>query len=107
MKIINWIKNWNQIDNKCDIDLDNIEYLLDDDIKWKPVIDDGTLLHTSKYNSKIYKKFIIPVGKKSKKEAENDIIEMMGEYHEVITWDNDNGEINIPPLKMQKEYWFS
>lgn len=57
----------------------------------------------------IYKKFIVPINGLSKQQAEQQIYELMSEYHEDVQWDdhlgtvNINGESNIPH---SKDFWF-
>ncbi len=57
----------------------------------------------------IYKKFIIPVNGLTKQQAEQQISQLMSEYHEDIEWDDRtgipyiNGSTKIPH---SKDYWF-
>ena len=57
----------------------------------------------------IYKKFIVPVGGLSRTQAEQQIYQLMSEYHEDVQWEDDlgivkiNGSSNIPH---SKDYWF-
>lgn len=57
----------------------------------------------------IYKKFVIPIGGLSRNAAEQQIAQLMSEYHEDIQWEDDlgivkiNGSSNIPH---SKDYWF-
>lgn len=105
MKIKNWIRNWNQIENKSDIDLNNIEYLLDDNIKWKPIINDDIKWNITG-NNPYLKKFIIPIGGKSK-DKKKEISNLMKEYKEEFFWNNDTGEINISStnIPFKKDIW--
>jgi len=43
----------------------------------------------------VYKKFIIPVGGLSRAQAEQQIYQLMSEYHEDIQWDDNLGTISI------------
>lgn len=43
----------------------------------------------------IYKKFIIPVGGLSRQQAEQQIYQLMSEYHEEIQWDDNLGTVEI------------
>lgn len=57
----------------------------------------------------IYKKFIVPVGGLSRQQAEQQIYQLMSEYHEDVQWDDNlgtvtiNGNSNIPH---SKDFWF-
>ena len=57
----------------------------------------------------IYKKFIIPIGGLSRQQAEQQINQLMSEYHEDVQWEDDlgivkiNGSSNIPH---SKDFWF-
>jgi len=57
----------------------------------------------------VYKKFIIPVGGLSRTQAEQQIYQLMSEYHEDVQWEDDlgivkiNGSSNIPH---SKDFWF-
>jgi len=57
----------------------------------------------------IYKKFIIPVNGLTRQQAEQQIAQLMSEYHEDIEWDDRtgipyiNGSTKIPH---SKDYWF-
>lgn len=57
----------------------------------------------------IYKKFIIPVNGLTRQQAEQQIYELMSEYHEDVQWDETmgtvtiNGSTNIPH---SKDFWF-
>jgi len=57
----------------------------------------------------IYKKFIIPTGGLSRQQAEQQIYQLMSEYHESVTWDDRmglmyiNGSTDIPH---SKDFWF-
>ena len=57
----------------------------------------------------IYKKFIIPVNGLTRQQAEQQISQLMSEYHEDIEWDDTtgvpyiNGSTKIPH---SKDYWF-
>lgn len=57
----------------------------------------------------IYKKFIIPTNGLTKQQAEQQIYELMSEYHEDVQWDDTmgtvsiNGSTNIPH---SKDFWF-
>lgn len=57
----------------------------------------------------VYKKFIIPIGGLSRNAAEQQIAQLMSEYHEDVQWEDDlgtvkiNGSSNIPH---SKDYWF-
>jgi len=57
----------------------------------------------------IYKKFVIPVGGLSRTQAEQQIYQLMSEYHEDVQWEDDlglvkiNGSSNIPH---SKDFWF-
>jgi len=57
----------------------------------------------------IYKKFIIPVGGLTRQQAEQQILQLMSEYHEDIEWDNRTGEVYIngtTKIPHSKDYWF-
>jgi hypothetical protein len=43
----------------------------------------------------VYKKFVIPVGGLSRQQAEQQIYQLMSEYHEEVTWDDNLGTISI------------
>ena len=57
----------------------------------------------------LYKKFIIPVGGLTRQQAEQQILQLMSEYHEDVEWDDRmgipyiNGSTKIPH---SKDYWF-
>jgi len=57
----------------------------------------------------IYKKFVIPVGGLTRQQAEQQILQLMSEYHEDVEWDDKlgipyiNGSTKIPH---SKDYWF-
>ena len=57
----------------------------------------------------IYKKFVIPVNGLSRQQAEQQIAQLMSEYHEDVEWDDRtgipyiNGSTKIPH---SKDYWF-
>jgi hypothetical protein len=57
----------------------------------------------------IYKKFIIPVNGLTRQQGEQQVIQLMSEYHEDIEWDDRtgipyiNGSTKIPH---SKDYWF-
>jgi len=57
----------------------------------------------------IYKKFIIPTNGLTRQQAEQQIYELMSEYHEDVQWDDTmgtvsiNGSTNIPH---SKDFWF-
>ena len=57
----------------------------------------------------LYKKFIIPVDGLSRQQAEQQIYELMSDYHEDVQWDEHlglvsmNGSTNIPH---SKDFWF-
>jgi len=57
----------------------------------------------------LYKKFIIPVDGLTKQQAEQQIYQLMAEYHEDVQWDESmgtvtiNGSRNIPH---SKDFWF-
>ncbi len=57
----------------------------------------------------IYKKFVIPVNGLTRQQAEQQIAQLMSEYHEDIEWDDRtgipyiNGSTKIPH---SKDYWF-
>lgn len=56
-----------------------------------------------------FRLFKIPVGNKSRKEAEKQIMELMSDYHEDIEWNENLGEIKIngdPRIPFTKEMWF-
>jgi len=57
----------------------------------------------------IYKKFIIPVGGLSRQQAEQQIFQLMSEYHEEITWDDNLGTMSIngsSQMPHSKDFWF-
>lgn len=57
----------------------------------------------------IYKKFVIPIGGLSRTQAEQQINQLMSEYHEDVQWEDHlgtvkiNGSSNIPH---SKDFWF-
>ena len=57
----------------------------------------------------IYKKFIIPTNGLTRQQAEQQIYELMSEYHEDVQWDDTmgtvsiNGSTNVPH---SKDFWF-
>ena len=57
----------------------------------------------------IYKKFIIPVGGLSRQQAEQQIYQLMSEYHEEVTWDDNLGTMSIngsSVMPHSKDFWF-
>jgi len=79
----------------------------------KPYNQYNLLLYTKlMYNinqASLYKKFIIPVGGLTRQQAEQQILQLMAEYHEDVEWDDRmgvpyiNGSTKIPH---SKDYWF-
>jgi len=72
------------------------------------------LLEQSKllYNinqASIYKKFIIPTNGLTRQQAEQQIFQLMSEYHEDVQWDDQLGTVSIngsPNIPHSKDYWF-
>jgi hypothetical protein len=59
--------------------------------------------------SAIYKKFVIPIGGLSRQQAEQQIYQLMSEYHEDIQWDDNLGTISIngsSHIPHSKDFWF-
>jgi hypothetical protein len=57
----------------------------------------------------VYKKFVIPVGGLSRQQAEQQIYQLMSEYHEEITWDDNLGTMSIngsSQMPHSKDFWF-
>lgn len=57
----------------------------------------------------IYKKFVIPVGGLSRQQAEQQIYQLMSEYHEDIQWDDNLGTVSIngsSHIPHSKDFWF-
>ena len=72
------------------------------------MIEQARLLYNINQAS-IYKKFVIPVGGLTRQQAEQQIYELMSEYHDDVQWDERmgtvsiNGSTNIP---FSKDFWF-
>jgi hypothetical protein len=72
------------------------------------MIEQARLLYNINQAS-IYKKFVIPVGGLTRQQAEQQIYELMSEYHDDVQWDERmgtvsiNGQTNIP---FSKDFWF-
>ena len=72
------------------------------------MIEQARLLYNINQAS-IYKKFVIPVGGLTRQQAEQQIYELMSEYHDDVQWDDRmgtvsiNGQTNIP---FSKDFWF-
>ena len=72
------------------------------------MIEQARLLYNINQAS-IYKKFVIPVNGLTRQQAEQQIYELMSEYHEDVQWDERmgtvsmNGSTNIP---FSKDFWF-
>ena len=72
------------------------------------MIEQARLLYNINQAS-IYKKFVIPVGGLSRQQAEQQVYELMSEYHDDVQWDERmgtvsiNGQTNIP---FSKDFWF-
>jgi hypothetical protein len=59
--------------------------------------------------SAVYKKFVIPVGGLSRQQAEQQIYQLMSEYHEEVTWDDNLGIMSIngsSVMPHSKDFWF-
>lgn len=59
--------------------------------------------------SAIYKKFVVPVGGLSRQQAEQQIYQLMSEYHEEVNWDDNLGTMTIngsSQMPHSKDYWF-
>jgi len=57
----------------------------------------------------VYKKFIIPVGGLSRQQAEQQIYQLMSEYHEEVTWDDNLGVMSTngsSQMPHSKDFWF-
>jgi hypothetical protein len=57
----------------------------------------------------IYKKFIIPTGGLTRAVAEQQILQLMSEYHEEVTWDETMGTVSIngsTAIPHSKDFWF-
>jgi hypothetical protein len=55
------------------------------------------------------RRYVIPVGGMTRKEAERQIVELMNTYNDDVKWDENNGELNIngnTQIPFQKDYWF-
>ena len=72
------------------------------------MIEQARLLYNINQAS-IYKAFKIPVGGLTRQQAEQQVYELMSEYHDDVQWDERmgtvsiNGQTNIP---FSKDYWF-
>jgi len=72
------------------------------------MIEQARLLYNINQAS-IYKKFVIPVGGLTRQQAEQQVYELMSEYHDDVQWDERmgtvaiNGSTNIP---FSKDFWF-
>jgi len=72
------------------------------------MIEQARLLYNINQAS-IYKKFVIPVGGLTRTQAEQQVYELMSEYHDDVQWDERmgtvsiNGSTNIP---FSKDFWF-
>jgi len=72
------------------------------------MIEQARLLYNINQAS-IYKKFVIPVGGLTRTQAEQQVYELMSEYHDDVQWDERmgtvsiNGQTNIP---FSKDFWF-
>jgi hypothetical protein len=72
------------------------------------MIEQARLLYNINQAS-IYKKFVIPVGGLTRSQAEQQVYELMSEYHDDVQWDERmgtvsiNGQTNIP---FSKDFWF-
>jgi capsid assembly protein Gp20 len=56
----------------------------------------------------VYKKFIIPVGGLSRQQAEQQIYQLMSEYHEDVQWDDNLGTMTIngsSEMPHSKDFW--
>lgn len=59
--------------------------------------------------SAVYKKFIVPIGGLSRQQAEQQIYQLMSEYHEEVTWDDNLGTMTIngsSQIPHSKDFWF-
>ena len=57
----------------------------------------------------IYKKFIIPTNGLTRQQAEQQIYELMSEYHEDVQWDDTMGTVSIngsTDIPHSKDFWF-
>ena len=57
----------------------------------------------------IYKKFIIPTNGLTRQQAEQQIYELMSEYHEDVQWDDTMGTVTIngsTDIPHSKDFWF-
>lgn len=57
----------------------------------------------------IYKKFIIPTNGLSRQQAEQQIQQLMAEYHEDVNWDDEMGTVSINgsnDVPHSKDFWF-
>ena len=57
----------------------------------------------------IYKKFVVPVGGLTKQQAEQQIYQLMAEYHEDVQWDDRMGTVSIngsTDIPHSKDFWF-
>ena len=57
----------------------------------------------------IYKKFVIPTNGLTRQQAEQQIYELMSEYHEDVQWDDQMGTVSInggTDIPHSKDFWF-
>jgi len=57
----------------------------------------------------LYKKFIIPTNGLTRQQAEQQIYELMSEYHEEVQWDDTMGTVSIngsTDIPHSKDFWF-
>lgn len=57
----------------------------------------------------VYKKFVIPVGGLSRAQAEQQIYQLMSDYHEDVQWDDNIGTVTINSqsnIPHSKDFWF-
>lgn len=55
-----------------------------------------------------YKRFIIPVGELTREQAEQEIQQLMSEYHDDVRWDDNLGQITIngrTNFPVSRDYW--
>lgn len=57
----------------------------------------------------MYKKFVIPVGGLTRQQAEQQVYQLMAEYHEDVQWDDRMGTVSIngsTDIPHSKDFWF-
>jgi len=60
-------------------------------------------------NASIYQKFLIPVGGLSKQRAEQEIAQLIADYRDEVSWDDNLGTVSIngaAHIPFSKQWWF-